>query len=280
MTLDQLEMVEAIIEEGTYQAAAKKLHKSQPSLSTGVKKIEQLYGIQLFSRESYRPQLTQVGRRFFEEAKLTLSCYRELHKLASELGAGVEPQLKLSVDPVVPIHSLKAALDSIYGLGHKTSFIFESGVLFDNAHKLLQKKIDLAVGHLPLVGSENLDSKHLCTIELLPVIHPKLCREAVVTKELLQHTPNIVVRTEGQDSQEVSSSASLKWYVDSHARKTELISLGMGWGRVSRDQWSQMDQTILIDQDIVEAISLDIHLMKHKLRPMGPVASILWNYGD
>ncbi|MGB0452911.1 MAG: helix-turn-helix domain-containing protein [Bacteriovoracaceae bacterium] len=44
MTLDQIEMIEAIINEGSYQAAAKKLSKSQPSLSNGVKKLKSFMG--------------------------------------------------------------------------------------------------------------------------------------------------------------------------------------------------------------------------------------------
>jgi DNA-binding transcriptional LysR family regulator len=38
MTYDQLEMLEAIVEKGSYKAAADHLHKSQPSLSMGFKK--------------------------------------------------------------------------------------------------------------------------------------------------------------------------------------------------------------------------------------------------
>ena len=40
MTLDQLEVIHAIVEHGSFRAAANALHKSQPALSASVKTLE------------------------------------------------------------------------------------------------------------------------------------------------------------------------------------------------------------------------------------------------
>ena len=50
MTLDQLEAVHAIVERGSFRAAAEQLHRSQPALSASVKNLEDEFGIRIFDR--------------------------------------------------------------------------------------------------------------------------------------------------------------------------------------------------------------------------------------
>ena len=66
MTIDQIKMLHAVVQQGSMQRAAKTLHKSQPSLSVAIKKIEELYNIQLFDRQTYRPTLTTEGELFYK----------------------------------------------------------------------------------------------------------------------------------------------------------------------------------------------------------------------
>ena len=276
MTLDQLEMVEAVISEGSYQAAAKKLNKSQPSLSTGIKKIEELYAIKIFSREGYRPVLTEVGRRFYDSAKDTLSSYRQLHKLASDLGAGIEPEINISVDPIIMAQGFYALFDVFKKHQYKSVLSIKSGVLFDNAHCLLRGEVDLALGHFPQVDNEKIEQHKICSIDLVPVIHKDLIYEKKLSKSFLQSIPNIIVQTKLNDEDNISSSSGHKWFVEDHGRKTELIFLGMGWGRVSKLQLVNSDEMHIIPNDLVEAIHFDIHLMRKKDRPAGPIAREIW----
>ena len=68
MTFEQILTLEAILQSGSFKSAADKLHKSQPSISMAIKKLEEEFGVLLFSREEYRPQLTAEGKLFFERA--------------------------------------------------------------------------------------------------------------------------------------------------------------------------------------------------------------------
>lgn len=277
MTLDQLEMLEAVIQEGSYQAAAKKINKSQPSLSMGIKKIEEYYSIQLFSRAGYRPVLTDIGRRFYESAKSTLSSYRQLHKLATELGTGIEPEINISIDPIVMANRFSSLLNILKKHEYKTALSITSGVLFDNAHSLMSGEVDLAIGHYPQIDNSQLESHKICNLELIPVAHKSLISKSKVDKSLFQRLPNIIVKTKQESDDNTSSTPGLKWYVDSHARKTELILLGFGWGRLSRLQFEKQKDIVEVPREIVEPISFDIHIMKHSERPLGPTSREIWN---
>ena len=69
MTLDQLETFIAIAEQGGLRAASKVLNKTQPTLSTGMKNLEEELGVVLLNRESYRVKLTEEGKALLKEAK-------------------------------------------------------------------------------------------------------------------------------------------------------------------------------------------------------------------
>lgn len=274
MTLDQLEMIEAIVEEGSYQAAARKIHKSQPSLTNGVKKVEELYGIKIFSRAGYRPKLTMAGKQFFEQAKITLANYRGLHKLASDLGAGIEPEIKVAMDPIVLAENVSELFNVFKEYPH-TSLKLESEVLFDNAQKLIQQQVDFAIGHFPLLDNQLIEKKFLCEVELIPVISASALKGKKITKDLLQTIPNIVVRTKEQQTTYSSSASFLKWIVDGHDRKRELVEKGMGWGRLPMGQVK--DDMLKIPSHVIEPIQLEFYLMRHREKPYGPVAQKIWS---
>ena len=276
MTLDQIEMVEAVVVAGSYQAAAKKLGKSQPSLSVGIKKIEELYQIELFSRAGYRPVLTEQGKRFFQSAKTTLRSYRNLHQVAQQLSAGTEPYLNISVDPIVLSHRFDWIFDILMEQNYQTSLSIRSGILQKNRVSLLEGKADFAIGHNDDLESSEIVSQYLCTIELIPVIHRRHCLNGIVDPHILENIPNLIVRSGPSDRSNFSGRFPFQWEVDSHARKTEMISCGHGWGKLSSVQLKMYPELVVIPQKVVSSLELSIHFMRLRDKPMGPVAQKIW----
>ena len=103
MTLEQLLSFDAIVKQGSFKAAADFLHKSQPSISMAIKKLEDKYQIKLFSRDMYRPSLTNDGRLFYEKVKLLLREFIELDALALQMGQGIESGIRVSMDAISPV---------------------------------------------------------------------------------------------------------------------------------------------------------------------------------
>jgi DNA-binding transcriptional LysR family regulator len=277
MTLDQLEMIRAIVETGSYQAAAKKLNKSQPSLSVGVKKIEEFYGIRLFSREGYRPTLTVQGQRFYQQARHTLNSFKELDKIAKELAGEKEPYLHFSIDPIVGAKHL----DRVFGFAQEeslhTCIRIESGVLFENAEKLLKGQVDLAIGFLPQLGDPNLEVVPMCDVQLVPVLSKKRLGQHKLTSEFLDQVPSIVVRSMGQDGAASLPEHQKNWFVTEHARKKDLILQGYGWGRLGLSEIDDRQDLMIIPKEMLEPIDLKIYFMRHRQKAYGEVAKRIWN---
>ena len=73
MELRQLRYFVAIAEEGNFSRAARRLHVSQPPLSTQIKSLEDELGMRLLERSNRGVSLTAAGSVFYEETRAVLA---------------------------------------------------------------------------------------------------------------------------------------------------------------------------------------------------------------
>lgn len=88
ITLRDLEYLVAVAEFQHFGKAAKHCHVSQPSLSTQIKKIEDVLGVTLFERTNRRVSITPVGQRVTLQAQTVL---QEAQQIAAVLGKDTKP---------------------------------------------------------------------------------------------------------------------------------------------------------------------------------------------
>ena len=62
ITIHQLQCFDAVVTEGSFQAAAERLLRSQPTVSTSVRNLEAQLGLSLLDRSGYRVVMTDAGR--------------------------------------------------------------------------------------------------------------------------------------------------------------------------------------------------------------------------
>jgi DNA-binding transcriptional LysR family regulator len=78
MDIYQIRYFLAIVETGGFTKAAERLLVSQPSLSVGIKKLEQELGVSLFERGGRRAVLTPAGQFFLTKARSILTDYHDV----------------------------------------------------------------------------------------------------------------------------------------------------------------------------------------------------------
>lgn len=80
---------------GSFSAAARKLGKSQSTVSSAIANLEIDLGITLFDRSSRKPALTEQGRVMLGKVQEILAASDRLDRAASQLGGGMEPKLSV-----------------------------------------------------------------------------------------------------------------------------------------------------------------------------------------
>lgn len=90
----------AIVDTGTFAAAAQVLDMSPPGVSRSVARLEARLGIRLFDRTTRSVTLTDEGRRFHQQIVPLLSALEEVSSSASQGALAVRGRLRVNVDPL------------------------------------------------------------------------------------------------------------------------------------------------------------------------------------
>lgn len=270
MTFDQLEMLEAIVEKGSYKAAADQLHKSQPSLSMGIKKLEEEYGLLLFNRDDYRPKLTDEGKIFFQWARESLDSFRTLDSIGKEMGSKkAEPMVRIVLDPLVQFTDVHAIFDECLGPLVPTELSLRSEILGKGMEMLLQEEAEIVIG-MQLKSHEKIEAIPFKSVEMIPVAHKKIA-------EQYKKYPQIIVVS--PDSHGDMSSGP-HCFVSDHALKCKLIQNGYGWGRLAKHEIEielKKKTLVRLQDSVVKAAKFDLMLMRNKYASLKPIARRIWN---
>jgi DNA-binding transcriptional LysR family regulator len=109
-TLDEWEILQAVVQLGGFAPAAKQLNRSQSTISYAIARLQDQLGIKLFEIKGRRAQLTELGRVLLADAEPHLAGFHQLEQRAESLASGGESEVRLSVDSIFPNDRLFAAL--------------------------------------------------------------------------------------------------------------------------------------------------------------------------
>src|SRR5580700_8162472 len=109
VSLDQLRAFIASADEGSFSAAARKLHRAQSVVSELVSSLEGQIGVTLFDRSGRYPVLTPEGAVLLADARSISSGLDFMKARAKGMAAGLEPELSVVVDVLFPIAPITEA---------------------------------------------------------------------------------------------------------------------------------------------------------------------------
>jgi LysR family hydrogen peroxide-inducible transcriptional activator len=101
LSLTELRYFVTLAEVGHFGRAAEACHVSQPTLSAGIRKLEQSLGVVLFERGNRLLGITGEGRRLLPRALRVLEEAGELVEAATLAGEGLSGSLRLGVIPTI-----------------------------------------------------------------------------------------------------------------------------------------------------------------------------------
>ncbi|MEX0731658.1 MAG: LysR substrate-binding domain-containing protein [Aquisalimonadaceae bacterium] len=106
LTLEALQVLDAIARKGSFSAAADTLHRVPSAVTYTVKRLEDGLGVALFDRSGHRAVLTAAGRVVLEQGRVLLGAANDLEATARRMATGWEAELGLAVDAIFPSSTL------------------------------------------------------------------------------------------------------------------------------------------------------------------------------
>jgi DNA-binding transcriptional LysR family regulator len=283
MTLEQLKVLVKIAETGSLLAAAAALHRTQPTVTVAIRKLEEELRVSLLDREQYRATLTAEGRLLCQQAQIILKHVTNFSTLAGHLATGHEPELHVAIEASCPMPLLLQILRDSERNYPQTAFNLQMENIRGALDRLLAAEVNLAVSPW-FEDHQQLESLPLCETRLLTVAAPGYCPPAPLSLEMMRRLVQVVVRDSSQRSYPQHSfgilDAGRHWMVNDHSTKKQLILAGMGWGRLH--QHLIIDEVAdgrLLPLDIANypcVLDIEIRAVRRLGEPVGPVAAALW----
>lgn len=190
LTLKQLRYFTVAGELSSVTQAARKLHVSQPSISTAIQHVEDVTGLQLFIRHHAQGlSLTPTGKKLLERARQLLRDAEGLEKFAISLGEDIGGELRLVTFPTfAPVFLPK--LLRLYADRHPAVSLYcDEMTQMDIFRGLNQGNYELAFTY-DLDIPETIDFTPLYRLPpyaVAAVDHPLGNRDRITLEELVTH---------------------------------------------------------------------------------------------
>lgn len=288
MTLEQLRMLKAVIQEGSIQGASNCLFKTQPAISKGLQQLESGLGVSLLDRSGYKLKLTEQGELIYQKALMLLEQSDQLKQMAKHFKTGYEAKVVIAVDAMFDLEKLVPIFEKIQDEYPQTQVILKQELMTGGIDSVINQKADIAIApsEASFLNGFKLDTKHIFSQSIINVASPKMLAryENLVESAQLKDEYQIIVQDTGSLTKGVEldvQKGQRKWYVNDFHSKHTLCLSGIGWGRLPDFMVKEdIEKGKLIPLDLsdikVEA-EVKSYVMKLKGEVLGPVANRLWD---
>ena len=114
LSLDAIEVLDAIDRRGSFAAAADELHRVPSALTYSVQKLESDLDVLVFDRRGHRAALTPAGRELLEQGRHLLRAAGELEHRVKRLATGWETELRIACDDMIDVSRLLPLVSEFY----------------------------------------------------------------------------------------------------------------------------------------------------------------------
>jgi|SRR5580658_6967676 DNA-binding transcriptional LysR family regulator len=286
LTLQQLVCFDAVVTEGSFQAAADRLRRTHPTVFTAVKNLETQLGLTLFDRAGYRVVLTEAGRSFHARTRVFLDELGILRNHAAQLAMGEESELAIVIGDLCPLPETLGLLRRFFDgcPGTRLNLHFEA--ISGPWERLFDGEADLIIHHIDK-SDTRFEFIDLFGVRVIPVVAPGFLPFPVtdaITPEAMRDQVQCVIRDSahrapGRDYFLVEGSR--RWSVSDQLMKKEIILQRMGWGHMPEFLIAaelRDGRLVPITGRYLAGGRAEIVAARRRNHPHGPIAQRLWSY--
>ena len=236
-TLDQLRVLVAIAETGSFSAAGRRLHRVQSAISHAVCSMEEQFGAPLFDRGTRRPVLTATGEAVLAVARDVCARADALRELVGAVRRGEEALVEFAMDVVYPIQALTAACRDFAAAWPAVQLRLHTDTLGPVADRVRDGSCVFGVIG-PAADVRGLVPRYLGSVRMVPVVaptHPLAAEPPGIPSERLAEHVQIVLSERATGTSETPDQGVLSprtWRVHDLQTKRALLLEGLGWGNL------------------------------------------------
>jgi DNA-binding transcriptional LysR family regulator len=233
-SLEQLRVFLTVVETGSFAAAGRRLRRATSAVSYAIGNLEQQLGVALFDRNRTRkPTLTQAGAAVLAEAKTIAAGIDSLKAKVSGLTTGLEAEVSLAVDVMMPTSRLVDALQAFEIEFPTVSLRLHVEALGAVAQLVASRIATIGIGGPLQLDLPGIEQTVVGGVELIPVAAPghPLARGKNAPGAARNHVQLVLSDrselTKGKDFAVISVKT---WRLADLGAKHALLLAGVGWG--------------------------------------------------
>ncbi len=235
VSLDQLRAFIAAVDEGSFSAGARRLHRAQSAVSELVSNLEAQIGVTLFDRSERYPKLTPAGVLLVADARSVVANVDLLKARAKGIAGGLESELSAVVDVLFPIEAIAESAEEFRDRFPRTPLRLYVEALGGAYKPILDGRCSLGVvGSLPTVP-DSMTVERLNGVGMVMVAareHALANLNGVIPRtELARHVQLVLTdRSELSAGREFGVMSPLTWRLGDLFAKHAFLLKGLGWG--------------------------------------------------
>lgn len=146
ISLEALEVIDAIARKGSFAAAAESLHRVPSAITYTVRNLEAAMGVTLFDRRGHRAMLTEAGEELLREGRHLLRAANELELRIKRVATGIETELCIALSDLLRIEAIYPVLQDFYAEGFGTRIRLLREVFGGSWDALISGRADISIG--------------------------------------------------------------------------------------------------------------------------------------
>ncbi|MDP3678491.1 MAG: LysR family transcriptional regulator [Methylotenera sp.] len=238
ISIDALEVIDAIARKGSFAAAAESLFRVPSALTYTVRKLEADLGVMLFDRSGHRASLTEAGAELLNEGRHLLDAAKALESHVKRVATGVETDIGIAISDLFNAEPIYDILQDFYAQGFGTRVKLMREVFGGSWDVLLSGRADISIGapgEAPSGGGYSTKLLgHLDFVFAVATNHPLATfAEPLDNQDIIQHravaaadsSRNLPPRTSGiLSGQDVLTVSDMRGKLEA-----QILGLGVGY---------------------------------------------------
>ncbi len=146
LTLEALQILDAIDRKGSFAAAAAALDKVPSAITYSIRMLEEDLDVLLYDRRGHRAKLTIAGEELLLQGRHLLNAAQELENRVKRAASGWEAELRIVIDGIIQFDDMIPLIKEFEQQGCGTRIRISQEILSGVWETMVSGRADLAIG--------------------------------------------------------------------------------------------------------------------------------------